>query len=484
MSMKNKSLAKIMYAALTIIVVVCMIPKYSYNDPDTFWHIELGKYMLQHGTVLHHAIHTFYNDQLPYVPHEFGFQLIIASLYMAFGWPGTYLLTAACLFLLILGLYRLTRVSRKEMGLEQHHSVLFLFVLAVACFVYYYYFTTRPQMISSFLIVWFFVYLREHHMQPIKKNAVLMILISLAIANIHAGVWLVIAVFTGMAILEAWAEKRLVLRSVITYVLVYVAGLINVGGLKSILYILTVTKNHFNMRINEWQPIHFGTWINAPRTILLLFFVSILPFVMHKKLFRFMFMLGIVYLGVSNYKQNLFMWLFVPYFAATVMEVVPYVHKIRIKWSMSFMVTSLTIALFVNVISAFVFPARIDSKVYPVEEMTYILNQTPEGVRPRVLAHYGASGYVMFRGGDVLTDGRQDPFITKESRGVFGWTAFERSMNGFSNYLPDIVAYDHPDFVITSKSTRGKLFDSWVEKFGKPEFSGQYGNVFRINKGK
>lgn len=30
--------------------------------------------------------------------------------------------------------------------------------------------------------------------------------------------------------------------------------------------------------------------------------------------------------------------------------------------------------------------------------MDYILQHTPEGTRPKVLAHYGSSGYVMFRG--------------------------------------------------------------------------------------
>lgn len=51
----------------------------------------------------------------------------------------------------------------------------------------------------------------------------------------------------------------------------------------------------------------------------------------------------------------------------------------------------------------------------------------------------------------MLCDGRQDPFVTKDSLGVLGWTAFERSMHGFSEYLPEIVNYDQPDYVITSK---------------------------------
>ncbi|BBI32415.1 hypothetical protein [Cohnella abietis] len=478
--MKNKRIATLVYAALTFIVVLCLFPKFSYNDPDTFWHIELGKYMLQNGTVLHHAINTFYNDQLPYVPHEFGFQIIIALLYKAFGWPGTYILTALCLLLLTLGLYRLTRVSRKEMGLEQHHSVMYLFVLAVTCCIYFYYFTARPQMISAFLIVWFFVYLREFRMQQSSKYAILMALISMGVANIHAGVWPVIAVFTAMAIIEAWAEKRLGKRNIIAFAFVYIAGLINVGGLKSIFYILTVTKNNFNMRIDEWQPINFGEWINLPRTVLLLLFMCIIPFVLHKKLFRFMFMLGIVYLGIASYKQNLFMWLFIPYFAATVVDLVPYTNKIRIQLSTKSIAIFLAAALSVNLIFVSVYPVQTNKHDYPVEEMTYILKQKPDGVRPKVLAPYGSSGYVNFRGGDILCDGRQDPFVTDESKGVFGWTAFERSMNGFSDYLTDIVAYDKPEYVITSNKFYGRPFNKMIEKYGQPVFKGTYGNVFLI----
>jgi hypothetical protein len=478
--MKSKFLALIL-PALTFIVILLMIPKYSYNDPDTFWHIELGKYMIENGTVLHHAIHTFYGDNLPYVPHEFGFQIIIALLYMALGWPGIYVLTAFCLFMLMLGLDRLTRVSRKEMGLDERRSVLLLLILAVSCCIYYYYFTSRPQMISSFLIVWFFVYLREYRMQPRMKYAALMVMISLLIANIHAGVWPVIAVFTGMAIIECIAEKKLTKRSITTYGLVYIAGLLNTGGLKSILYILTVTQNNFNMRIDEWQPIEFSSLINLPRMLLLLFFVAILPFVLHKKPFRFMFMLGILYLGVANYKQNLFMWLFIPYFAATVVDVIPYVKKVKIGFDKRFILVAALAAISVNVLTAFMSPPPVDKTQYPVDEMTYILNQTPGAIRPKVLALYGSSGYVMYRGGSVLCDGRQDPFITDQSKGVFGWTAFERSMNGFSDYLPDIVQYDQPNYVITKNTASDKQFRNWQNKLGKPVFSGPYGHVFLIN---
>lgn len=235
-------IVKSIYGIVIIGIVLLMFPKFSYNDPDTFWHIEVGRYMINHGEVLHHAIHTFYGDKLPYVPHEVGFQILVAPLYQAFGWPGVYVLTAACLFFLVLGLLRLGKISRKELGLQEEHVLLLPFVLLISCWVYYNYFKGRPQMISSFMIVWFFVYLREYQLSAKTKYAVAMIALSLAIANFHAGVWLVIAVFTGMALLESLLNRTLNLHKTIVFVLVWLIGIANPGGLKSLLYILTVTQ--------------------------------------------------------------------------------------------------------------------------------------------------------------------------------------------------------------------------------------------------
>lgn len=472
------------------VAVLLMFPRYSYNDPDTFWHIELGRYMIEHGTILHHAIHTFYQDQLPYVPHEYAFQILLALLYEAFGWPGTYLLTAACLLLLIAGMLRLGQVSRREIGFGAHQPLLLVIVLLAACWVYYNYFTTRPQMISAWMIVWFVVCLREFQLQPRLKYAVCMTALSLAIANFHAGVWLVVAVFTVMAVLESLWERLLTLGRAAAFVPVLLAGMLNPGGWKSLLFILTVTKDNTNMLINEWQPIPFSKMTHLPMMILLLFFAASLPFVLHRKPFRFMLMLGILYLGVSSFKMNLFMWLLIPYFAATLPEQVPLLRRPN-DWlsprlgngrsQTRYIVAGLALGLVLNIAINVLFPPQVDAKQYPVDEMNYILQQADTDQRPKVMAPYGASGYVMFRGGDVLCDGRQDPFITDASVGALGWNAFQRSMWGYGEYLPDVVAGDRPDYVIVRSSVSAKLVQEWENLFGKPAFVGSFGRVFAIS---
>lgn len=463
---------------LVTAVIALMFPKYSYNDPDTFWHLEIGRYMLAHGKVLHHAIHTFYGDKLPYIPHEAGFQLLVAPLYHWFGWPGIYLLTALCLFGLITGLMRLGRVSRRELGLPEEHVLLLPFVLLISCWIYYNYFKGRPQMVSSPLILWFFVYLREYQMKSRAVYAAVLIILSCAVANVHTGVWLVIAVFTGMTVLESLINRSLSWKRATVFLLILLAGLPNPGGLQGLLFILTVTRNHYNLLINEWQPLAFSRLDQLPILLLLLFFAVTLPFSLQRKPFRFFLMAGILYLGVSNFKQNLFMWLFIPYFAAVFFESVPLVNRNRLRWSERAFALGLTAGLLINTVSIFRFPPVIADRDYPGSEMSYILEHTPAGKRPKVLSSYGSSGYVMFRGGDVLCDGRQDPFITKASTGVMGWNAFERSMYGFSEYLPDIVSYDHPDYVIVQSGGSGRLYQDWVKALGPPVYKGTYGSVF------
>lgn len=467
---------------LTIVAVLGMFPKYSYNDPDTFWHIELGRYMLEHGVVLHHAIDTYAGDRLPYVPHEFGFQIAIAFLYDLFGWPGIYLLTAVSLFMLIAGLYRLTEVSRKEMGLPpEPPALVVVLVLAVAVCVYCYYFTSRPQMVSAGLVVWYFVYLREWRFRSGAKDVALLLLLSVLIANVHAGVWPVIACFTGMSVLEDIAGKRWTVKRMLAYAAVLASGLANPGGWRSILYILTVTRHHYNLQISEWNPIAFASLEDLPRMLALLAFAAFLPFSLHRKLFRYLLMLGVLYLGVSNYKQNLFLWLFLPYFAATAIEAYPKLAVGAVRHGKRLLLACAAFGLALQTGNAFLFPTGLNSAMYPVQEMTYILGHTPEGVRPKVMSSYGSSGYVMFRGGDVLCDGRQDPFITDASRSAYGWNAFERSMFGFSERLPEIVRTDRPDYVIAKKDVSELLLADWTKRYGEPVFKGNYGSVYRIS---
>jgi hypothetical protein len=76
------------------------------NDPDTYWHIAAGQWMLEHHQVPMHDPFSYSMPGAPWSTHEWGTELLIALLYRLAGWPGLVLLTATSFGLAIGGLTR------------------------------------------------------------------------------------------------------------------------------------------------------------------------------------------------------------------------------------------------------------------------------------------------------------------------------------------------------------------------------------------
>jgi hypothetical protein len=476
---------------IALVPFVMMDPTKTQNDPDTFFHIEMGRAMLKKGSVIHEAIDTFAGNHLLYVSHEAGFQLIAASLYQAWGWRGLHVLTVLCLGFLIWGFHRLVAISRKEMGLTPMQPFFVLFIPIVALYIYLVYFKIRPQMLSAPLIVWFVVWLREFQLSPNGKKAFGLALLSLVLANVHAGVWPVIAVFYGMALLESLIEKKMTRFHLLALALIGLGGVLNTGGIDTLLYFHTVGKSGLSDLIQEWQPIDFGKE-KSYFAILLLYFWSA-SHSMKKSVFRAFFFIAILYLGVTNYKEHLYLMLFLLYFLAISIESVPWLQSYtKMKWLIkpNFLASLTAVGLTLNLVMGWVIPYHPQKDFFPVEEMDYILAQHHEG-RPKVLATYVTSGYIMFRGGDILADGRFDPFVTAQTKRIHHWTAFEQSLYAFeSNEVMPIVQKDHPDYLImpNSNDPSWQLVDiarsDVHQALGKPQFVGSYGEVYEIPKGK
>jgi hypothetical protein len=481
------------YAALFLTVFIFMDANSSRNDPDTFWHIEVGKEMIAQGKVISTAIHTFAGENLSYVPHEVGFQWIVGGLYSLWEWNGVHIVTLLSVFILTWGLYRLMEISRQEMGLPRMHPFLVYVVLPLFMYyIYLAYFKIRPQMISAGLVVWFAVWMRRFSMDATVKKAGVLGMLSLILANVHTGVWAVIAVLFMMQVFERVWEKKLNRYDLIALIFIIVGGLANFGGLKSLTYFLTLSESPFTQMIEEWKPISFST--NYISFITVTLFILSAMFSLRGKPFRFILFIGMLYLGLSSYKQFLFLVLFLPYYLAVIVDRFKWSQVFRslepymgLKYVLPLIVTGLLLNFSTDMFAAYDQPF----KNYPVDEMNYILQKDTSGGRPKVLSNYGTSGYVMFRGGDVLADGRFDPYILEATKGIHQWTAFERSVNGFrSGYLMDVIQSDQPDFLILQTPDAKKSFnsisavtlDEAKKQLGKSDFSGRFGQVWDLRR--
>ena len=67
------------------------------GDPDTYWHIVVGRWILAHHAAAHADIFSNSKPGAPWVPQEWLAETIFAPLYDGWGWNGPVLITALSL---------------------------------------------------------------------------------------------------------------------------------------------------------------------------------------------------------------------------------------------------------------------------------------------------------------------------------------------------------------------------------------------------
>src|SRR2546421_677546 len=74
--------------------IVIFMPAYVLRDPDTFWHIRTGQWILQHREFPHadNFSYTFFDK--PWIAKEWLSQLLLALAFEVGGWSGVVMLTA------------------------------------------------------------------------------------------------------------------------------------------------------------------------------------------------------------------------------------------------------------------------------------------------------------------------------------------------------------------------------------------------------
>ena len=66
------------------------------HDPDTYWHIAVGRWMITHRAVLHNDVFSFSMPGAPFSPPEWLAEIVMAWLYDHGGWAGLVAVTALC----------------------------------------------------------------------------------------------------------------------------------------------------------------------------------------------------------------------------------------------------------------------------------------------------------------------------------------------------------------------------------------------------
>ena len=123
-------------------------------DPDTYWQIVTGRWILAHGSVPTHDIFSFTRHGARWVAQEWGAELLVALVYGRAGWAGLMVLAALSFGLTIAYLARFL-LSR----MEPLHAVLF--TVFAGCMMFNYIIVRPHELAWPLTAVWFGTLIRS-----------------------------------------------------------------------------------------------------------------------------------------------------------------------------------------------------------------------------------------------------------------------------------------------------------------------------------
>ena len=101
--------------SLALMVLVCLLPVQqlrsltSVMDPDIWWHMRVGHWIIQNRSFPHTGIFSYVGETRPWAAYSWGFETIMAAMNAAYGLRGIVLLTVALDTLIVVALFLILR---------------------------------------------------------------------------------------------------------------------------------------------------------------------------------------------------------------------------------------------------------------------------------------------------------------------------------------------------------------------------------------
>jgi hypothetical protein len=144
---EGQSLRSIQWAQALVLVALYSFPAFlclhigDARDPDVWWHLRTGEWMLQYGAVPHTDPFSMFGAGKPWVAYSWLFELLIFQLFRWLGLVGLVVYTTGMVVSIAVVLHRLIRRLLADFTLA-------VLVTAVATFSIYRLYTPRPWLFS------------------------------------------------------------------------------------------------------------------------------------------------------------------------------------------------------------------------------------------------------------------------------------------------------------------------------------------------
>jgi hypothetical protein len=297
--------------AAVIFLVVLAVGASLLNDPDTFWHIAVGDWILANGFPTGDPF-SFTFAGAPWIAKEWLSQLVLTSAYHLGGWPLVVVISAAA-FALAFAL--LARFLMDELApLPVIALVAVAFILAAPHLV------ARPHVLAlPVMVAWVGGLVRAVDRSRPPPYALLLLMVLWA--NLHGGFTLgiVLTIAAGLdAVVSARPgdRRRLAGRWLVFVILTLVAASITPYGPQSMLVTYRILSQTQALSIiGEWRPADFSH-LAAFELVLLAGagFVLYRGFVLPPV--RVLVLLGLLHLALSAERNGELLGLLTPLFLA------------------------------------------------------------------------------------------------------------------------------------------------------------------------
>ncbi len=229
------------------------------DDPDFWWHLRTGEYIVQTHSIPHQDIYSFTNPGKPWIAHEWLSEVMFYGMYRGLGWGGLIVLFGV----VIGGAFALTYFRSEG---RPYIAGLAVLLAAVATYPTW---GVRPQMLSLLLTsIFLFVLLGKTEEGISLRRIWWLPVVMLLWANLHAGyavgLALILAVLMGTLLdrafgFEAPEQARSGVRALaMVFVVSTAVVLLNPNGWHLLSYPFETLRSHAQQTyISEWASPDF-----------------------------------------------------------------------------------------------------------------------------------------------------------------------------------------------------------------------------------
>jgi hypothetical protein len=397
-----------LWTALACFVVFLFAPGV-FNDGDTYWHIEAGRWMIDNKAVLLIDPFSFTFAGRPWQTHEWLAEIVMALAYVGMGWNGVAILFAAS-FALAAGL--LGHYLSRWLGSMALIATLELSLACMAgCLL------TRPHILAlPILAIWAarLIVAREEGRTPSWKLAGLMLLW----ANLHASFMFGLALAGFFAIEAVWKSKTRAATAKawgLFCVLSLLAALATPHGVWGLIFPFKLMAMPSLHNINEWQPLNlheFQPMLLAAGIALF----ALLSRGVKMGFWRLFLLLGLLYMAMIQVRHQILLAAIAPLLIAAPLagETRPYFAKPSKRVLVPVFIMLFAFAAAVRIAHPVV---RTDGEVTPAAALAHVSDDLR---RQPVFNEYSFGGYLIFNDVHPFIDGRAElygeDFIARYAR--------------------------------------------------------------------